>query len=128
MGLDLSVDLPEPQGSPADEGDPLKDDDGEDDDKPAQDGDPDQKRDEDGKFAPVAHLSGTELHTDEHPELTPDNVVDAARVWFKKNLQEKYRDGGLALTGGGNARVSGKSWKEIKRGLKSDILQAFASH
>ena len=124
MGLDLSVDLPEPQGSPADEGDPLKDDDGEDDDKPAQDGDPDQKRDEDGKFAPVAHLSGTELHTDEHPELTPDNVVDAARVWFKKNLQEKYRDGGLALTGGGNARVSGKSWKEIKRGLKSDILKA----
>ena len=40
MGLDLSVDLPEPQGSPADEGDPLDDAEGGDDHGIVEEGKP----------------------------------------------------------------------------------------
>lgn len=77
-------------------------------------------RNEAGEFEPVAHLTGTELHSEEHPELTPENVVAAAHKWFQANLQGKE----LELQGGGTARVSGKSWREIKRGMKSDIDKA----
>jgi hypothetical protein len=77
-----------------------------------------QPRDEDGKFA--ATLTGSELHSDEHPGLTPDNVVAAARNWFKTNLQGKM----LPLNGGGEARVSAKSWEKLKSKTKSDLDKA----
>jgi len=95
-----------------------------------------QLRDDDGKFAetgssgqsggqsstaePVAKLSGAELHSEEHPEITADNVVAASRNWFKANLQGKS----LPMNGGGEARVSAKSWEKLKSNTKSDLDKA----
>lgn len=80
-----------------------------------------QKRDENGRFAPVAHLTGKELHTAEHPELTPENVVAAARAWFKQNLQGKTilheKLGEIQATGE-------KTWKKVRRGLPTDLDKA----
>jgi 8-oxo-dGTP pyrophosphatase MutT (NUDIX family) len=78
----------------------------------------DHPRAEDGKFA--ATLSGTELHSDEHPALTSENVIAAARSWFRENLQGKM----LPLNGGGEARVSAKSWEKLKSKTKSDLDKA----
>jgi 8-oxo-dGTP pyrophosphatase MutT (NUDIX family) len=94
-------------------------------------GDGEQPRDEDGKFAetqgegagtakPVTRLTGSELHSEQHPELTRENVVEAARNWFKSNLQGKS----LPLQGGGEARVSGKSWNKLRASMPSDLDKA----
>jgi 8-oxo-dGTP pyrophosphatase MutT (NUDIX family) len=78
----------------------------------------DHPRGEDGRFA--ATLTGTELHDEEYPELTRENVTAAARKWFKKHLQGKM----LPLNGGGEARVSAKSWEKLKYQTKHDIDKA----
>jgi phage-related protein (TIGR01555 family) len=117
--------------------------DGEDDEDPAPGAadsgfkEDEHPRDTDGKFgsgggaaekkspseshsAPLRQLSGNELHSDAHPTLTPDNVVDAANAWFKSNLQGKA----ITREGMGEVRVSGKTWKKLKRGMPTDIDKA----
>lgn len=72
------------------------------------------------KRAPVARLTGDELHTEAHPQITRGNVVEAARNWFKANLQGKT----VEREGLGPVRISGKTWGKIKGGLTIDPEKA----
>ena len=69
-----------------------------------------------GARTAVASLSGTEIAAD----LNADNVIEKVRDWFKANLQGKL----IHREGLGDIRITGKSWKKIKRGLTTDIAKA----
>ena len=71
---------------------------------------------QDAQSPPVSSLSGTEIAVD----LSSDNAVAKVRDWFKDHLQGKivHRDGV------GDIRITGKSWKKIKRGLTTDLTKA----
>ena len=67
--------------------------------------------------APVARLSGEEIAAD----LTPDNVTEKTRDWFKANLQGKV----FHREGVGDIRITGGSWKKkLRFNLKRDLLKA----
>lgn len=79
-----------------------------------------KKSPEGGAGKPVTSLTGSELHSTDFPTLTPENVVEAANSWFKANLQGKN----VAREGLGDVRISGKTWKKLKRGLPTDLDKA----
>lgn len=64
----------------------------------------------------VARLTGQELHAKAQPQLTRNDVLEAARDWFKANLQGRA----VEREGFGPFRVSGT----IKGGLTTDPEKA----
>ena len=94
MGLDLSVDLPDPQGSPADEGDPLDD---------AEGGDDDGGNDAKKKFAGDA----------EQPRGQPDNAGQFGPGGGASSAAKGAPSGGVALKG--DELGSWASMKELRQ-------------
>jgi len=64
----------------------------------------------------IATLNGNEVAND----ITPENVVDKARTWYRDNLQGTD----VKREGFGVVRFSGKGLRELRLGLKHDTLKA----
>lgn len=66
---------------------------------------------------PIAVITGAEVAS----EVTRDNAVEVARAWYRANLQE----GPPAVRPGfGKVEFTGKGLKELRFGIRNDVLKA----